>query len=119
MKNRIVHIEIAGVRGESLETFYSELFGWDIQREAIAGYPYGRIDFGKDNVLTGGIRHEPEGSSEIVIYIEVEDLAASVKRAQELGATVRIPPLASSEVTFALVVDPEGNPIGLVQGPSV
>lgn len=116
MKNPITHVEFAGVQGEVLEQFYAKLFGWQIERQNISGFPYGRMDFGKENALTGGIRHEPEGRAEIVIYVQVEDLDASFKQAQELGATVRIPPLETPDVTFALIADPEGNPIGLVQG---
>ncbi len=111
----IVHIEIAGREGEKLEAFYHDLFGWTINKEKIGSYPYGRIKFDEGAELTGGIRHEPEGKAELVIYVQVEDLEASYARAQDLGGTVRIPPMETSEVTFALIADPEGNPIGLVQ----
>lgn len=114
MADPIVHIEFAGVNGAQLESFYRDLFGWSINRENVGGFPYGRINFGASE-LTGGIRHEPEGKAELVIYVGVEDLATSFAKAQELGGSVLIPPMETPEVTFALIADPEGNPIGLVQ----
>ena len=62
-----------------------------------------------------GIRHEPQGKAELVFYIAVPDLDVAVAKAKELGAQIRIPPMQAPEVTFALILDPEGNPIGLVQ----
>jgi len=35
--------------------------------------------------------------------------------AQELGATVRIPTITTPELTFALITDPESNPVGMIQ----
>jgi len=62
-----------------------------------------------------GIRHEPEGDPEIVVYVEVEDVDRAVERAKGLGASVRIPPMEYGNLRFALIEDPEGNPIGLTR----
>ena len=61
------------------------------------------------------IRHEPEGKAEIVVYIEVKELEKSVEKAKLLGAEVRIPPMEYGDLHFAVIADPEGNPIGLTQ----
>lgn len=116
MGNPVVHFEIAGRDGERLETFYGKLFDWDIERRKTGGFPYGYITPGEGN-LPGGIRHEPEGKAEVVLYVEVADLAAAVEEALQLGGGVRIPPMKAADVTFALITDPEGNPIGLVEKP--
>ena len=115
MGQPIVHFEIAGKDGEKLEQFYAALFGWRIQRKEAGGTPYGAIPEGEAGPLGGGVRHEPEGSAEVVLYVRVPDLKASVAKAQSMGASVRIPPLETPDVTFALLSDPEGNPVGLVQ----
>lgn len=115
MPNPVVHFEIAGRDGETLEEFYSKLFGWTIGRRHVGGYPYGDVEDAAPAELTGGIRHEPEGEPEIVIYVGVPDVAGFFDRAQELGAGVRIPPMEAGELTFALIEDPEGNPIGLIE----
>lgn len=110
---KIQHIEIAGKDGGKLRVFYSELFDWTIARRDVAGFDYYDIDLGEGP--TAGIRHEPEGQPEIVVYVEVDNLDASVEKAKTLGATVRIPPMEYGDLRFALIQDPEGNPIGLTQ----
>lgn len=114
MPNRVVHFEIAGRDGARLEEFYSKLLGWKIHPSDMGGFPYGFIDAAASAKLTGGIRHEPEGPAEVVLYVEVDDLERSVDRARHLGASLRIPPMEGDGVRFALLSDPEGNPIGLV-----
>lgn len=107
------HVEIAGVDGEQLEAFYSELFDWKIKRRDEGGFAYGEVyNHEKPSV---GFRHEPEGKAELVIYVEVDDLETSVKTAQSLGAKVRIPPMQYGQLSFALIEDPEGNAVGLTQ----
>ncbi|HSR52507.1 MAG TPA: VOC family protein [Acidobacteriota bacterium] len=110
---KIKHIEVAGPDGGRLKSFYGDLFHWDMKRRDIAGFDYYDLQGGSEPSL--GIRHEPQGSAEIVIYIEVDDLEGTVEKAQKLGASVRIPPMEHEGLRFALVEDPEGNPVGLTQ----
>ncbi|NNF51776.1 MAG: hypothetical protein HKN59_04985 [Gammaproteobacteria bacterium] len=112
---RIKHIEIAGRNGEQLKKFYAELFDWQIERKDVSGFDYYDIKTEPGGKPTAGIRHEPEGKAELVVYIEVDDLEKTVARAKKLNANVRIPPMLYGELTFALIEDPEGNPIGLTQ----
>lgn len=118
MTARIVHFEVAGRNGDALEHFYAELFDWKINRESPAGHTYGRIDLAKSGELTGGIRHEPQGKAEVVFYVEVPDLPDAVGRAKELGGSVRIPPMDFDGMKFALLQDPAGNPVGLIEAAS-
>lgn len=112
---RIKHIEIAGRDGERLKKFYSELFDWRIERKDTAGFDYYDIEIEFGGKPTAGIRHEPDGKAELVVYIEVDNLESTVEKAEKLGARVRIPPMAYGDLNFALIEDPEGNPIGLTQ----
>ena len=112
---KIGHIEFAGTDGTALNDFYAGLFGWDIHRRGEGGFDY--FDIATDGDFTAGIRHEPEGCAEIVVYIEVGDVDAAVATAQELGAGVRIPPMEYGDLRFALITDPQGNPVGLTQPP--
>ena len=110
---RIKHIEIAGIDGGKLKVFYSRLFDWKITQRDVAGFDYYDIATGGES--SAGIRHEPDGKPEIVVYVEVSDLDESVEKAKALGATIRIPPKEYGDLLFALIEDPEGNPIGLTQ----
>jgi predicted enzyme related to lactoylglutathione lyase len=50
------------------------------------------------------------------LYIQVRDLAASLALAAELGGTVLSEPFDIPDgPTLAPIVDPEGNPVMLVQ----
>lgn len=110
---RIKHIEFAGTDGASLRDFYGQLFDWPTSRRESAGFDYYDVDTGGD--FSTGIRHEPEGCAEIVVYVEVENVERAVERARGLGARVRIPPMAHGALAFALIEDPQGNPVGLTQ----
>jgi predicted enzyme related to lactoylglutathione lyase len=114
MKSPIMHFEIAGRDGPALESFYRELLGWRIERRDMGHTQYSYIDTrGQD--YSGGIRHEPDGHAEVVVYFEVPDLDSAVAEAERLGATIRIPPMEGNGAYFALISDPEGNPAGLIQ----
>lgn len=115
MGNPIVHIELAGQDGPALETFYSELFGWEIDHQGEGDMQYGFIKDGSAGAIGGGVRHEPNGKAEVVFYVEVNDLKKAVEQATSLGAAIRIAPIETGEVTFAMIVDPQGNPVGLIQ----
>ena len=117
MVARIKHIEIAGVDGGRLRDFYGQLFDWPIDRRDSAGFDYYDVQAPGD--FTTGIRHEPEGCAEIVVYVEVADVRAAAARAESLGAKLRIPPMEHGDLVFALIEDPEGNPVGLTQAPGV
>ena len=44
-----------------------------------------------------------------VFYVHVDDVAASLAQAQQLGATVAVPLIDNGDITFAHLVDPDGN----------
>jgi len=113
----IVHIEIAGTNGPELESFYRAMFDWKIDHQGEGDLQYGFIQEIADGDVGGGIRHEPEGPNEIVFYVEVENLENAVAQAVDLGASVRINPIDTGKITFALITDPQGNPVGLIQKP--
>lgn len=107
------HIEIAGIDGGELRDFYTSVFGWEIEKREVEGFDY--YDIETESETTAGIRHEPEGKAEVVVYFEVDDLEDAVLRAESSGGAVRIPPMEYGELRFALIEDPEGNPIGLTE----
>jgi len=112
----IKHIEIAGRDGPALCEFYRQVFGWPIERTDTGGFDYYNVRVTGEP--TAGIRHEPDGKAELVIYYEVDDLEGSYQRALANGGTPRIPPTEYGELRFALLSDPEGNPVGLTQAPA-
>jgi hypothetical protein len=78
---------------------------------------YGFISEGSAGPVGGGIRHEPDGKPEVVFYVEVDDVKLAIEHAKALGATVRIEPINTGDVTFGMIRDPQGNSVGLIERP--
>jgi uncharacterized protein len=104
----VVHFEIGCRDSQKTLDFYSSLFGWKI---AQAG-PAAMIETGKG--ITGHITalgHEPYHYT--IFYVEVDDVAAYLKKAEALGGKTLVPPVKIPTGTFAWMQDPEGNTVGL------
>jgi uncharacterized protein len=108
----VVHWQISAVDPERLRAFYGELFNWTIGDGPIMSIPAG----------IGGPQPGPAGQirasrrSGVTLYIQVRDLAGSIARAAALGGTVVRERLQVPDgPTLALINDPEGNPVMLVQ----
>lgn len=115
MPNPVVFFEISGPDGQCLQEFYGSVFGWAVESRPFPGYAY--MATGNDGPRPAGIREEPEAPPERVLYIRVDDLAATLAEVVRLGGEVVIPPTeVPGVITFALFKDPAGNRTGLIQG---
>jgi len=108
----VVHWEIRAVDPERLRAFYGEMFNWTIGEGSIMDIPAGVG--GPEPGPGGHIRASDRGG--VTLYVQVRDLAESLARAAALGGTVvrerlQIP----GGATLAVIDDPEGNPLVLVQ----
>jgi uncharacterized protein len=116
-QNTVVHVEVLGADAPRLQKFYSDLFGWGVTLNPI-GYGYVPVEPKAPAKLTGGIGPSPQRQPLVTFYVKVADPAATLKRAQELGGRVVMPPTdVPGGITFARLADPEGNIIGLVRRP--
>ena len=114
----VVHVEILGIDAPRLQRFYADLFGWKITLNPI-GYGYVPVAPAAPVALTGGIGRSPQGQPLVIFYVKVADPAATLKRAQELGGKIAMPPVdVPGGITFARFADPEGNVVGLVRRPN-
>ena len=69
--------------------------------------------------IGGGIGRSPDGGDGFVtFYVEVDDPAAYLAKAEKLGGKTVVPPteIPSFNLTFAYFTDPEGHLIGLSKG---
>ncbi len=120
MGQPVVHFEIIGKDGEKLRSYYSELFGWEID----AGNPmnYGVVqregNLSAEGVgIGGGVAGGPEGyAGHVTFYVQVPDVEAALAKAESLGGTRIFGP---DEVFEGLVIgqfsDPEGHVIGVMK----
>jgi predicted enzyme related to lactoylglutathione lyase len=95
--------------------FYGKLVGWEKMGEPVPGYHM----FGRGDEGLGGITEPKDGDStpRWMPYITVEDLDATLARAEELGATISMPamPLPEDSGHIAIIKDPQGIVTGLAQ----
>ncbi len=108
----VVHFEIGARDSGKLAGFYGKLFDWQMTSY---GPTASMIDTASPQGIKGHINqlgHEPHNYC--VVYVQVEDIAAHIKKAQDLGAKLCVP---ATEVPgmghFAWLQDPEGNSFGL------
>ena len=112
MAHPVVHFEIGCKDLARTEKFFSDLFGWQMQRQG----PAAMIDTGTSQGVPGhltSLGHEPEHYT--MFYVEVDDVQAALDKAQSLGGKTVVPPVKIPTGTFAWFSDPEGNTIGLLK----
>ena len=119
MGQPVVHFEIIASDGEKLQSYYSELFGWEI--DANNPMKYGIVareeNLNKDGIgIGGGVGTGPEGyDGHTTVYVEVPDVEASLAHAERLGGTrVMGPETVFEGVEIGLFQDPEGHTVGVV-----
>lgn len=116
MANPVVHWEVSGKDQKKLQEFYAALFGWKIDvHEEMGGY--GLVE-GQDGGIGGGISEiQPGASPSVTFFVQVDDLQASLDKAESLGGKTAMPPSDIPGVgSFAMFQDLEENAIGLFKG---
>jgi uncharacterized protein len=116
MGQAVVHFELRVVDPELQGAFYSSLFGWTFgPSDPLLGYRM--IDTGAGAGIGGGmVPAQATLTPGITVSIQVTSLDASLERAQALGATRVLPPTSlPGGGRFAVMTDPEGNQLGLIE----
>jgi predicted enzyme related to lactoylglutathione lyase len=120
MGQPVVHFEIIGKDGSKLQSYYSQLFGWDIDANNPMNYGMVQRDpnVTADGVgIPGGVGQGPEGyDGHVTFYVEVPDVEAALSQAESLGGTrVMGPDRMMEGIELGQFTDPEGHLIGLVK----
>ena len=111
MPNPVVHFEIKVKNVEAGQEFYRKLFDWEINADNPMNY--GLVDT-QAGGINGGVTTD-SSAPQVMLYVAVKDLQASLDRAESLGGKTVVPPTEiPGVVTFATMSDLEGNIIGLV-----
>jgi uncharacterized protein len=110
----VAFFEVTSTDHARAQEFYSELFGWQVAADQDG---YGLVDTGAGESAIGGGIGPAQGPGDVgvKIYVRVDDLEASLARAERLGRRRLVEPadLPGDFGRFALAADPDGNPIGL------
>ena len=120
MGQPVVHFEVIGKDAEKLRSYYSDLFGWEINSDNPMNYGIVERDgnVSPDGVgIGGGIGAGPEGyDGHVTFYIGVPDVEAALAKAESLGGSrVMGPETVTEEVEIGLFNDPEGHLVGVVK----
>jgi predicted enzyme related to lactoylglutathione lyase len=123
MGQPVVHFEVIGKDGEKLQSYYADLFGWEIDSDNPMKYGIVQRD-GNTNAdgvgIGGGVGAGPEGyAGHVTFYVEVPDVEAALAKAESLGG-MRImgPEQIMDGVELGQFADPEGHVVGVVKSAS-
>jgi uncharacterized protein len=109
MGRPVIHFEIGCRDSKKTQEFYAKMFGWTITEAGPAAMIAPEAP-GIGGHLTA-LGHEPYHYT--TFYVDVEDVAAYLKKAESLGGKTLVPPIDIPTGTFAWMQDPEGNTVGL------
>jgi predicted enzyme related to lactoylglutathione lyase len=113
MANPVVHFEVVGSDGARLQEFYGDLFGWKINADNPLNY--GIVDNAGEGI-NGGVGQSPDGKGHVIWYVQVDSIDDYLQKAEAMGGKTVMPRTEMDMVTMAMVADPEGNVVGLVEG---
>jgi predicted enzyme related to lactoylglutathione lyase len=107
--NGVAHFDVSGPDATKLHAFYAGLFQWKVNPKG-PGYALVETPAGSPN----GAIVESE-SAALTIGIVVPDIDRSVAAVNELGGAIAMPVTDNGWVKKAVLVDPAGNQITIIQ----
>jgi len=119
----IVHFEIPADDVEKLRRFYSELFGWKIEKTPgpVEYYNIETVPVDEKGMpirlgVNGGMMKRQNPEHKPVNYILVESVDEYIKKIEALGGKVIAPKMEVPGICWwALALDPEGNQFAIMQ----
>ena len=123
MDHTIVHFEIPAENLERLKKFYSDLFGWKFEKFPgpteywnVQTVPVNEEGMPMRPGVNGGMMKKDRPEHKPVNYISVESVDEYSKKAVQLGGQIIVPKMEIPGMGWwALVLDPDGNQIGLFE----
>jgi len=111
MAHPVIHAEIRSTDPDATREFFGQLFGWTYTDGAYPGYTF--ADTGAEGALPTAISPLQGDGDAVLFFVGVEDVAAALDRARELGGTIVQPPQQVPGVTFGVLADPQGHLVGV------
>jgi len=113
MPNPVVHFEIVGKNQQVLDTFYKEVFGWQLTPVM----PIYSMVAKEEGGIAGGIGAFTDTPDYVTVYVEVVDINASFAAVESHGGKKLFGPhpLPDNTALIGMFTDPEGHTLGLIQ----
>ncbi|MCB0196740.1 MAG: VOC family protein [Anaerolineae bacterium] len=114
----IVWQDLTVDNAEEIKDFYSRVVGWQTTAQPMGDYDDFNISAPDDEAVIAGICHARESNANLppqwLIYIAVDDVAASAQRCVELGGKIIDGPRLMGESNFCVIQDPAGAVVALI-----
>ncbi len=118
---KIVWIDITVDDAEGLRDFYAKVIGWQPEKVQMGDYADFNMTLPGSGEPAVGICHARGSNADLppqwLIYIVVEDVAASAAACTDNGGEVVLPPRPLSGGSFCVIRDPAGAVAALFEPP--
>lgn len=113
MGDPVVQWQVISKEPDKHAAFYATVFGWKIGADNPLGYRV--ADTGSSKGIPGGFwPAPPEAQAFVQLFVEVGDIAATIKKVTASGGMVLIPPQALPQgEQMAILRDPMGVTFGV------
>ena len=111
MAHPVIHAEIRSQDPDTTRVFFAELFGWTYTDGAFPGYTF--VDSGVDGALPMAIGPLQGGADSVLFFVGVEDVEATLERAEQLGGKTIQSAQNVPGVTFGVFADAQGHVVGV------
>ena len=112
MAHPVVHAEIRSQDPDATRRFFADLFGWKIASEgAFPGYTF--IDTGAQGGTFVAISPRQSTEDEVLFFVAVEDVEATLARAEQLGGSIVQPAQHVPGTSFGVFADAQGHRVGV------
>ncbi len=112
MAHPVVHAEIRSQDPDATRRFFADLFGWKIASEgAFPGYTF--IDTGAQGGTFVAISPRQSTEDEVLFFVAVEDVEATLARAAQLGGSIVQPAQHVPGTSFGVFADAQGHKVGV------
>jgi predicted enzyme related to lactoylglutathione lyase len=112
MAHPVIHAEIRSEDPDATRKFFADLFGWKVASEgAFPGYTF--IDTGVEGGPHVAISPRQSAEDEVLFFVGVQDVEATLRRAAELGGTIIQPAQHVPGTSFGVFADAHGHRVGV------
>src|ERR1700722_2872438 len=112
MPHPVIHAEIRSQDADATREFLADLFDWKVASEG--GFPgYTFMDTGATQGPAVAISPRQGTEDEVLFFVAVDDVAATLDRAEQLGGKIIQPAQHVPGVSFGVLADSQGHRIGI------
>jgi uncharacterized protein len=112
MAHPVIHAEIRSADPDATRAFFADLFGWKVASEgAFPGYTF--IDTGVEGGTYVAISPRQSSEDEVLFFVGVEDVAATLAKAEKLGGSIIQAVQHVPGTSFGVFADAQGHRVGV------